>query len=216
MSKLYIALIADAVRSRALPAVRRARLQAELRAALDELNGRYRTVLAARFGITQGDELQCLLTSKKPVWDIVHAIRYKFSDTDWVVGCGRGPVTTSLGAGKLAAPEVDGPCFHEARAAVDAAKRERSLLAFRGFGAAEPALNAFASYYAALYWSWTRRQRAAAAYWRYGRPVEAGLQLGVRLKVVPSAISHLRRRMAWPLVEQGDKMFRSLLEASTP
>jgi len=210
MSKVYIALIADAVRSRALPPARRARLQAELRRALSELNRTYRHDLAAAFGITQGDELQCLLVSTKRVWDIAHAIRYRFAEADWVVGCGRGTVTTSLAAGKLSAPEVDGPCFHEARAAVEAAKRDRMLFAFRGFGDAEPTLNAVASYYAALYWSWTRRQRGAATYWRSARPPGNPV---ARLNVVPSAISHLRRRMAWPLVEQGDKMFRALLEA---
>ena len=141
MSKVYIALIADAVRSRALPPARRARLQAELRRALSELNRTYRHDLAAAFGITQGDELQCLLVSTKRVWDIAHAIRYRFAEADWVVGCGRGTVTTSLAAGKLSAPEVDGPCFHEARAAVEAAKRDRMLFAFRGFGDAEPTLN---------------------------------------------------------------------------
>jgi hypothetical protein len=129
-----------------------------------------------------------------------------FAEADWVVGCGRGTVTTSLAAGKLAAPEVDGPCFHAARAAVETAKRERSLVAFQGFGDADRALSGFAGYYSALYWSWTRRQRQAATAWRF--PTAA------HPKVVPSAISHLRRRMAWPLVERGDKMFRALLEAS--
>jgi len=33
-----------------------------------------------------------------------------------------------------------------------------------------------------------------------------------RLDVDRSAISHLARRMAWPLVAAGDKMFRALLE----
>jgi SatD family (SatD) len=207
MSKLYIALIADVVRSRALPPPRRARLQAELRRALGELNRTYRHDLAAAFGITQGDELQCLLVSSKRVWEIAHAIRYRFAEADWVIGCGRGTVTTSLAAGKLAAPEVDGPSFHEARAAVETAKRERVLFAFRGFGDVEATLNGLASYYSALYWNWTGRQRQAATSWRF--PAAAGLKVG------PSAISHLRRRMAWPLVEAGDKMLRALLEAST-
>ena len=208
MSKLYVALIADAVRSRALPPPRRARLQADLRRALGELNRTYRHDLAAGFGITQGDELQCLLVSSQRVWEIAHAIRYRFADADWVVGCGRGTVTTSLAAGKLTAPEVDGPCFHAARAAVETAKRERLLFAFQGFGDADRMLAGFAGYYSALYWSWTGRQRQAAMSWRF--PSAA------RPKVVPSALSHLRRRMAWPLVEDGDKMFRALLEASTP
>src|SRR5215470_17198567 len=117
-SRVYVALIADATASRLLPPAQRARLQAALRGSLAEFNRRYRAALAARFGVTQGDELQCLLTSTAPLWDVAHAIRSTFTDVDWVIGCGRGPVTTSLAGGKLAAPEVDGPCFHHARAAV--------------------------------------------------------------------------------------------------
>ncbi|HKW41373.1 MAG TPA: SatD family protein [Gemmatimonadales bacterium] len=215
MSKLYVALIADAVASRALAPPRRARLQADLRAALGDFNRRYRRALAARFGITQGDELQCLLSGAGPVWDVAHAIRARFATVDWVIGCGRGTVTTPL-TSRVAAPEVDGPCFHEARAAIEAAKRDRQLFAFRGFGAADATLNGCASYYSALYWSWTRRQREAAATWRFTwSPGEAALSPAARLKVVPSAVSHLRRRMAWPLVDAGDKMFRAILEGET-
>lgn len=215
MSRRYVALIADVVASRALTPARRGRLQAELRAALAEFNRHYRADLAARFGLTQGDELQCLLASAVPVWDVTHAIRAKFPQADWVIGCGHGTVTTPL-TGRETAPEVDGPCFHEARAAVDAAKRERRLLAFRGFGAVEQSLNGCASYYSALHWSWTRRQRQAAAAWRFSWRSEGAAQdVAERLGVVPSAVSHLRRRMAWPLVAAGDKMFRALLAGET-
>jgi SatD family (SatD) len=215
MSKRYVALIADAVASRTLAPARRARLQADLRAALGDFNRRYRHALAARFGITQGDELQCLLTSAAPVWDVAHAIHARFAAVDWIIGCGCGTVTTPLTSG-IAAPEVDGPCFHEARAAITTAKRERRLFAFRGFGAAEAVLNGYASYYSALYWSWTRRQRQAAAAWRFTwDPADAARSPAARLRVVPSAVSHLRRRMAWPLVDTGDKMFRALLQGET-
>src|SRR3989441_9553329 len=44
---------------------------------------------------------------------------------------------------------------------------------------------------------------------RLGDPAAAA----ARLDVDRSAISHLARRMAWPLVAAGDKMFRALLEA---
>src|SRR6266581_2627649 len=97
MSKTYIALIADAIASRELPPAARARLQADARTAVKDLNQRYRRVLAARFAVT--------------------------------------------------------------------------LL-------------------------------------RLGDPAAAA----ARLDVDRSAISHLARRMAWPLVAAGDKMFRALLE----
>ena len=193
---VYVALIADAVHSRALPAARRARLQSALRAALKDFNTRYRRFLAARFAVTLGDELQCLLTSAEPVWEIAHQLRFRFPEVEWVVACGRGPIATPLAA---TAPEIDGPCFHAARAAM-----ERLLLAFGGFA---PRLEPLADYYSALYWSWTPRQRRAATLLRLGPPAFAAAQL----QVDRSAVSHLARRMAWPLVAAGDKMFRAAL-----
>lgn len=203
MSSIYIALIADATASRALPPPRRARLQHALRRALPEFNRRWRTALAARFALTLGDELQALLTTAEPVWAITHEVRFRFPDVEWIVACGRGAIATRLERGTTA-PEVDGPCFHAARAAMEHAKRRRLLLAFGGFG---PGVEPLASYYSALYWSWTPRQRRTATLLRLGPPAFAAAQL----KVDRSAISHLARRMAWPLVVAGDKMFQATL-----
>ena len=211
MSKTYVALIADAIDSRALAPADRRRLQAALQHGVPELNQRYRKALAARFDVTLGDELQCLLVDPGRVWDVSHFIRYAFPQVDWVVACGRGPITTALTPG-ITAPKVDGPCFHAARAALETAKRNRQVLTFAGF--AGPDLAPFAAYYSGLYWSWTARQRALATKWRAWGDDEAGLPQKVREGLHPSALSHLRRRMAWPLVAQGDRMFRNLLEAA--
>jgi hypothetical protein len=199
----YVAIIADVIGSRELGPARRARLQRDLRHALPELNRRWEKDLAARFAITLGDELQCLLKHPRALWDVTHAIRRTFDAVDWVVACGRGALSTPIPRGATA-PELDGPCFHAARAAVERGKTDRQILAFGGF--ANPALDALARYYSALYWSWTRRQRRAATAWRWTAPT-AG-----RVRENPSALSHLKRRVAWPLVEEGDRMFRSLLE----
>ena len=132
MSKAYIALIADAVDSRRLVPTQRKRLQSDLQAQLIRLNRRYHHALAARFDVTLGDELQCLLRDTTRVWEITHHIRYALQQVDWTVACGRGGITTKL-TPTITAPKVDGPCFHEARAALEAAKQARRLLAFGGF-----------------------------------------------------------------------------------
>jgi hypothetical protein len=90
---------------------------------------------------------------------------------------------------------------------MERAKRQRLVLAFGGF---PPALEPLANYYSALYWSWTPRQRRAATLLRLGPPAAAAAALGVDR----SAVSHLARRLAWPLVAAGDKMFRTLLETA--
>src|SRR2546423_9942581 len=156
MSKGYVALIADAVASRDLPPASRARLQADARAAVKHLNQRYRRVLAARFAVTLGDELQCLFPTPQPVWDVAHDLRARLPTVDWVVACGRGPITTPLAP---TAPEMDGPCFHEARAAMDRAKRQRQGFTFGGFGSG---LDPPARHYSAPDWSWAPRQRRDA------------------------------------------------------
>jgi len=88
---------------------------------------------------------------------------------------------------------------------LDRAKPGRLVFALGGFPAA---LEPLVSYYSALYWSWTPRQRRVATLLRLGSPADAAAQL----RVDRSAISHLARRMAWPLVAAGDKMFRAMLE----
>src|SRR5688572_229416 len=105
---IYYALIADVVASRHLTATARARLQVALRRSLPAMNERWASVLAARFAITMGDELQCLLYSPAAIWPVSHAIRRTFNTVDWIVACGRGPLTTPL-ASDVAAPELDGP-----------------------------------------------------------------------------------------------------------
>ncbi|HYK11036.1 MAG TPA: SatD family protein [Gemmatimonadales bacterium] len=201
MTTTYFALIADATASRTLPTPERARVQRALTAALPAWNRRWRANLAARFALTLGDEVQALLTSPAAVWDISNAIRHTAPQVDWVVACGRGPISTPLAR---IAPEVDGPCFHAARAALESAKEDRRLLAFGGF---PPVLNALAAYHSALHWSWTPKQRRSAIEWRAGVSPRRGAD--------PSARSHLRRRMAWPLVAEGDRMLRDLLGAAT-
>src|SRR5947199_350702 len=128
MTTHYPALIADVAASRALAPPARARLQARIHDAARELNARYRPHLAARFALTLGDELQGLFKTATPVWEVSHRLRLAFPDVDWVVACGRGTLSTPLRRGATA-PELDGPCFHAARAALDRAKRHRLVLA---------------------------------------------------------------------------------------
>lgn len=203
MSKAFVALIADAVASRTLAPPARARLQTRLRAAMPVYSRRWRRHLAAAFAVTLGDELQCLLAGAEPLWEIAHRLRLDFPEVDWIVACGRGPLTTPIPP-RATAPELDGPCFHGARSALEAAKRNHLLFTFSGFG---PGPEPFALYYSALYWSWTPRQRRAATLLRLGPPAEAAAALGVDR----SAVSHLAGRMAWPLVAAGDKMFREAI-----
>src|SRR2546423_3236020 len=162
MSTTYIALIGDAAASRALPPRHRGRLQQALRGAIPQFNRRWRTSLAARFAVTLGDEFQVLLTTARPVWEILHEVHFRFPDVAWVVACGLGAVATRLEP-RITAPEVDGPCFHAARAALDQAKRRRQLVAFGGF---PPGLGPLAGFSSPPYWGWDPRTRRDAPHQR--------------------------------------------------
>ena len=202
----YVAVLADAIGSRALVPKARARLQTDIQAGLTDLNKRWRSGIAAGFAIARGDEIEGLLRDADLVWEISHWLRSAFAEVDWVIACARGPISTALAKTALA---VDGPCFHEARAALEQAKEQRQVLTFRSF---PPGVDALATYYSALYWSWTPRQRHQASQLRFYGPALDTLK--GRLNVHPTAISHMKRRMAWPLVAEGDRMFRAaILEA---
>jgi hypothetical protein len=202
----YVAFLADVMASRDLSRPQRAALQRDLGRTAREFNARYRRHLAARFAVTLGDELQGLLVNAAPVWEVSHDLRRRFPAVEWIMACGRGALSTPLRHGATA-PELDGPCFHAARRALEDAKHEGLVLAFAGFDAA---VSGCAAYYAALYRGWTARQRALAAAQR-AHPEARLDELSRMLGVGPSAISHLRRRMAWPLVAVGDKVFQDLL-----
>ncbi|HEV8398886.1 MAG TPA: SatD family protein [Gemmatimonadales bacterium] len=200
----YVAVLADVVGSRLLPPKERARLQDDLREALRALNRRtaWRPKIAAAFAISRGDEIQGLLKDAALLWEIAHWLRAAFAGVDWIIASGLGAISTALAP---SAVEVDGPCFHAARAALDDAKKRHQIFAFRGF---PPTVDALSVYYSALYWSWTPRQRRQAAEQRLD---EAGMPQVERAKVHPTAISHMKRRMAWPLVAEGDRMLRAAI-----
>jgi len=205
----YVAVLADAVGSRALPPKVRARLQTDIQTRLrTALNKRipWRSGIAAGFAVARGDEIEGLLRDANLIWEIAHWLRSVFAEVDWIISCARGPISTALAKTAL---EVDGPCFHAARAALEEAKARRQVFTFRGFS---PAVDALAAYYSALYWSWTPRQRRQASELRFYGPALDKLE--ERLKVHPTAISHMKRRMAWPLVAEGDRMFRAAIAAN--
>jgi len=204
MTTEYVALIGDVVASRRLSAGARARLQVDLRAGLEVVNRRWRRAVAARFALTLGDQFQGLLTGGEALWELTHWLRAELAQVDWVMAAGRGAIHTPLAR---TAPEVDGPCFHRAREALEGAKGRRVLLAFGGFGTG---LEGFAEYYSALYWGWTPRQRRAASLLRVAEPAE----VAVLLKVGRSAVSHLAGRMGWKLVAAGDHVFRERMSGA--
>ena len=129
----FVAVIGDLEGSRKLPDGQRQQAQRDLERLMNRLN----TVPfppAARWTITTGDEFQGLLddVSALPeiLWQVATSMR---SDVRLRLGVGYGRLVTS--PLRRDAIGMDGPVFHDARQAIDAAKSDHAgATTFRGFG----------------------------------------------------------------------------------
>src|SRR5579871_692939 len=154
------------VRSRDLPRSRRRALQKQFSALIVNLNQDYRKIIASRFVITLGDEFQGLLNSAAILPDLLWHLELDFPGRELRVGIGFGTLDTPL---QKYAINVDGPVLHLARAAIDYAKKTRTLGGiFRGFGELDDILNGLSG----LLWfqrsRWTPAQRNIAGLLRQG------------------------------------------------
>lgn len=129
MAEAYAALIGDIRGSRQLDD--RAGTQQALDEALAELNEQLAAPLAADLVITTGDEFQGLFASPGAATEAIGRLDERFPELAFAFGLGWGSLETSL---EPEAVGMDGPCFHRARAAIEAAEDETAGIAVRGFG----------------------------------------------------------------------------------
>lgn len=120
MSK-YGVVIMDIVGSRHI--MDREKLQNNLIKYIGQVNEKYKDILPAPISITLGDEWQAILEKPSGCYNIVHGFQKRLwmDDIEFYAGIGIGslatPVYDNIG-------EMDGPCFHMARDAVNIAKKQ--------------------------------------------------------------------------------------------
>lgn len=207
-SSIRFALIGDVVGSRELED--RAATQRILQASLAALNrpgneGGCREAMAAALKLTAGDEVQVLLVDPAPAVDIIVRI-----------GDDLHPVAIAwgLGAGTLSTDEdedvavLDGSCFHRARAAVEAAGRERAWVHAAGF--APPHQEALSGLFRLM---GAIRSRWKPAQMRYIRGARDRLQQDVAEMhgVDESTVSKALQAARFRDVEAGETAARALL-----
>ena len=127
----YFALIGDVVGSRQLED--RAALQRELVETIEGLSAKLSGpggVLAAPLKLMAGDEIQGLLREPASAVDVLVRIGDRIHPVTVSWGLGAGPLSTDLGADVAL---LDGPCFHRARSAVEAAYAEGVWVRVEGF-----------------------------------------------------------------------------------
>lgn len=202
----FLALIGDIRGSRHLHD--RQGVQERLRADLAELERRYASDLAAGFVITTGDEFQALLADPAAGVPVVIACDTMLSGLRLRYGLGWGTLSTRL---EERAVGMDGPCFHAARQAIEAAKARDRWLAVRGLPTpAESALDALLDLIAAVRAGWTSRQAEAVA---RRREVATQRELASQLRVDPSTVSKRLKSALYDEITAAERAASDLLVA---
>lgn len=205
-SPRFIAVIADMVKSRELPAGQRALVQKHFQELVANLNREYRTSLASKFAITLGDEFQGLLTTSTVIPDLIWQIEEKFPDRQLRVGIGIGTLDTPL---QVYAINIDGPALHAARDAIETAKKSNLLGGvFSGTGSLDDVLNGVAR----LLWfhrsNWTKAQRNIANLLRKGMMQS---EVAERLSISRQVVSKQVAASGWVTYAGGEKAWRIIL-----
>jgi hypothetical protein len=203
----YIAVIADMVSSRSLSRPKRRILQKQFAGLIASFNRDYRKAITSRFVITLGDEFQGILNSTTVIPDLVWRLEQDLPERDFRVGIGLGSLDTPL---QREAINIDGPALHTARAAIEYAKKAKTLGGvFLGFGELDDILNGVAG----LLWfqrsRWTQPQRHIARLLRKGMSqTEVAEELRIKKQVVSrqalasGCYPYLSGENAWRMILQ--------------
>lgn len=202
----FFALSGDLVGSRALED--RSGVQRRLLATLERQNHDLAPhVVAAPLRVTDGDGVQGLLRSDGAgaIVDIVVGIEDALYPASMTWGVGRGTLSTDLHDDVAA---LDGPCFHRARRALDAARHDAVWLRSEGLGGPhDSVLGSLFGLMGAVRSRWTDVQA------RYVREVRGRLQREVaeRLGVSEPAVSKGLTAARFAAVEEAEGAARALL-----
>ena len=182
----FLCLTADVIGSRA--GADGAPVQDRVRDALARANRGFAAALVVPFSITVGDEFQGLL--RDPARALEAELFLRLALAPLSIRCG-------LGVGGVAGPiarrtaEMDGPCFHRSRAALEEARGRKAPLTWlrSGDGRTDAAANACFLLLAALHGRWSPKQVEAL-----GVFLEAGSQTAAA-RVLGLSQPSLRKRL---------------------
>ena len=208
MANLYLAIIGDLGKSRQFED--RGRLQSLMREAIEGAASHpsVRDAVAASPEITRGDEFQILLRRRSGVAAVSFITRL----TE------RLPVPVSFGLGlgalsmELGGPvrELDGPCFHRARSAVELAKKKDRWAVLIGLPTGiQEGTNALLRLSGDIRRNWTARQKKVIERMTYHSRQK---DLADELDVVPSVVSEVLSAARYDAVQQADEAVTLLID----
>jgi len=200
------AFIGDVSSSRDLGSEERGELQRQLEALLDRVNRELHEAILADFTITVGDEFQGLLVRPGALPELVWRLRDRLPDVRFWTGVGFGTLDTEL---EDRAIGMDGPAFHLAREALEAAHDEGLHGGvFSGFGEDDGVLGGLARLLDWQRQGFTDAQREAVRRVRAGETqTEAARKIGVSRQAVSKRLA----AAGWTAYRDAEESLRSLL-----
>ena len=202
-SEDFVVIIGDIVGSRELPD--RAVAQDTLRAAVADFNRWEGNGLEAPLKPTGGDEVKAITRDPAAAIDVITRISDALHPIVLAWGIGRGPLVTSW------VPDVgdlDGPCFHRARQAVERASTASIWAEVSGFSAVDDSVvNALLRLVGVIRNSWSDRQI------QYIRSVRTRSQreTAEAFEVTESAVSQSLQSARFHDVENAEGALRQVL-----
>jgi hypothetical protein len=208
----YVAVIADLVQSRTVAGPQRRDLQRRIEGLLREVNRRHASAVAASFLITLGDEFQGLLADPLALPDIIRTLEIGLPSTDFRLGIGCGQIHTDM---RDQAIGMDGPAWHAAREAIEAAKAQHRLGGvFVGFGPTnDTVLGGFARILHHVRAHLTRKQRDLLQALLEDQTQK---EVAERVGVSKQAISKQARAAGWEAYREAEAAWRTALAQAWP
>jgi hypothetical protein len=204
----YTAVIGDMLASRSLPSDDRSRVQEVFNDFIDLLNRRYREALLSDFVVTIGDEFQGILRDPTVISDLIWDTTLAKQLPQFRLGIGFGRIDTAI---PIRAINLDGPALHNARAAVDIAKKDEILGGvFYGFGEMTDTIaNGIARL---LRFHVSKRSEAQLQIIELLRKGHSQTEIAKMTGRTPQAINSHKSAAGWEAFNAGDKALRRLLQ----
>lgn len=205
----FVALIGDIRGSREL--ADRQEAQEAFTEVVESLNERLPpSSIASGFTVTTGDEFQVLLTDAGDAVDAAVWASDRFEPARLRFGIGRGGLETEVNPDR--AIGMDGPCFHRARQAIDAARTEGAWLRVAGWASElDRHVNAMVDLVQCAREDWTERQaQFARALEKEGTQKAVAARYDVSRSTVSESLSagHVQE------VRAAERSLASLLQAT--
>ena len=194
--------------SRNLPSDDRRRVQNKFNNFIDALNRRYREALLSDFVVTLGDEFQCILRDASAIPDLIWDTTLAKQLPQLRLGMGFGTIDTAI---PVRAINLDGPALHNARSAIDTAKKENILGGvFYGFGEMTDTIaNGIARL---LRFHVSKRSVAQLQIIDLLRKGHSQTEIAKMTERTPQAINAHKNAAGWEAFKAGEEALRRLLQ----